>query len=159
MNRPTRYLQLSCAACSWSELCGPEGMARWLTRAKKLKTDSEADLDVLYEVFQAAALKLTCPECGNMGLATDPIDESDADWPGPIPCSSCGGAISRERLEALPGVSLCTECQGKDERGQTSGPLEYCQRCGAVMEMRLSRSDGLTRYVMACTGNPPCRGR
>ncbi len=159
MNPQARYLQLSCSGCSWSELCGPEGMARWLTRAKKLKTGSEADLDVLYEVFRAAALKLACPECGKIGLATDQIDRSGADWPGPVPCSSCGGAIGRERLDALPEISLCTACQEKDERGETSGPLEYCPRCGAVMELRLSRSGGLTRYVMACTGNPPCRGR
>jgi predicted RNA-binding Zn-ribbon protein involved in translation (DUF1610 family) len=134
-------------------------MARRLTQAKKLKAGSEADRDVLYELFRAAALQLACPGCGKKGLLIEETGEIDADWPGPVPCSSCGGAIGQERLEALPGVSLCAECQAKDERGEASGPVDYCPRCGAAMEMRLARSGGLTRYVMACTGNPPCRRR
>ena len=32
-------------------------------------------------------------------------------------CSSCGAAISIERLEAKPSVSLCTTCQEKKEAG------------------------------------------
>jgi RNA polymerase-binding protein DksA len=32
-------------------------------------------------------------------------------------CKSCGGAISRERLEFLPYVERCIDCQRRQERG------------------------------------------
>lgn len=34
---------------------------------------------------------------------------------------------------------------------------DYCPRCGGPMELRLSRSGGITRYVLVCAANPPCR--
>jgi len=34
-------------------------------------------------------------------------------------CDACGELIPTERLEALPGVSYCVDCQGEIERRQS----------------------------------------
>ena len=63
----------------------------------------------------------------------------------------------RERLELLPDTTFCAACQRKAERGETTTETEYCPKCGAPMAVRLSRAAGLTRYVLVCTAQPPCR--
>jgi RNA polymerase-binding transcription factor DksA len=69
-------------------------------------------------------------------------------------CQVCRRPIARARLEAFPDATLCVDCQGKAERGENSGPAEYCPRCGNVMRLKQTRSSGVTRYVLAC---PQCR--
>jgi len=157
MSRPTRYLELRCSRCSWTELCGPEAVLRWLRKAGKLRAQGEQDLEILYEVFRAAAGRFACPECGTTGLVTGHASEDQGDWPGSTVCSSCEKTIAAERLEAVPGASLCAACQRDEELGRLKADIEYCPKCGAVMELRPSRKGGLSRYAMACTGTPPCR--
>ena len=157
MTRPSGYLELRCSSCSWTEVCGPEAVLRWLRKAGKLRSQGEHDLEILYEVFRSAAGGLTCPECGKKGLAAGPALEDQVAWPGATACSACGKAISPERLEAVPGATLCAACQRDDELGHLNTDFEYCPKCGAVMELRVSKKAGLTRYTMACTGTPPCR--
>jgi len=51
----------------------------------------------------------------------------------------------------------CLACSWAEESGQAPAAVEFCPRCGAPMELRPSKSAGVTRYVMTCTANPPCR--
>ncbi len=132
-------------------------MADWLRKVRKLRPGREPETEILKEIFLASTGLFPCPNCGRRGLnAGRPADEL-VDWPGQVLCSSCSKPIARERLEALPGTRLCATCQADEEAGRTKGDVEYCPRCGAPMELRLSRSNGITRYVLTCTAQPPCR--
>lgn len=155
MDEPRRLLSLSCAGCAWSEPCGTAEIARWLAKARKVRPGREPELDVMIEVLRAAAPGLACPECGAKGLSIGPPAADPADWPETL-CSACSRPIPEERLEALPGTTLCAACQRAAESGE-AGETEYCPLCGSPLALRLSRSAGLARYVMVCTGNPPCR--
>lgn len=157
MNGPTAYLELRCPRCSWSELCGTEGMARWLAKARKLRPGREPDAEILAELFRVAAPGLACPACGETGLAAGLPEEDRFDWPGGRNCEACKKAIPRERLEALPEAVLCAACQRDEELGRGKTEPDYCPRCGSPMELRLSRAGGITRYALACTAQPPCR--
>ena len=151
------HFELRCPACSWSEQCGPAAAARWLGRAGKVRAGREPEPAILFELLRVTAPRLACPGCGAVGLAAGPAADDEIDWPGPKPCAGCSRPISQERLEAMPGATLCAECQGQEERGGHAGEGEYCPKCGSLMELRLSRAGGITRYAMACTANPPCR--
>ncbi|HUT87944.1 MAG TPA: TraR/DksA C4-type zinc finger protein [Thermoguttaceae bacterium] len=157
MSRGKPYVELRCAQCPWTELCGPEDAARWLHGARKLRAASEPEWEILYEVLRSAAGQLACPQCGAKGLAVGPAREDTSAWPGDKTCSACGQAIPRDRAEALPDATLCAACQRREEQGRSTAEIEYCPKCGAPMKLRPSRSGGVTRYVMACTGDPPCR--
>jgi len=157
MSCPRTYFELRCRRCSWTQVCGPDDAARRLREARKLRPGSEPEWEILYELFRSAAGQLACPECGTKGLAVGPALEDETDWPGSKPCSSCGWPISAERLEAVPGATLCAACQRDDELGRLKTETEYCPKCGSPMQLRPSRSSGVTRYVLVCIGNPPCR--
>jgi hypothetical protein len=132
-------------------------MAHWLQRLGKIRAARKPEPEILAELFRAAAGQFTCPECGHIGLFVAPDEEDDGQWPGPRPCSICGKPIPQERLEAVPDATLCMACQARDESGSPPGEVEYCPKCGSPMEIRLGRSPGISRYVMTCTKNPPCR--
>ena len=157
MGNSQTYIELRCPRCPWSEVCGPGEVARWLRQARKLRAASEPEWEILCELLRATAGQLACPECGNRGLAAGPALEDLPGWPGDTVCSACGKAISRERQEAVPQATLCAECQRAEEIGRPNVEVEYCPKCGARMELRPTRSGGLTRYVMVCTADPPCR--
>lgn len=159
MNEPIPYFDVSCPACAWSELCGPEAVARRLSAARKLKRNSELSLAMLGELFLAAAARLPCPECAHVGLVVRRATDLDTGWPGPRPCTACGNPIPEERLELYPGATLCAGCQGKIDRGEPVGQGDYCPRCGWPMQLRLARSGGLARYELVCSKVPPCRLR
>ncbi|MHB8900150.1 MAG: TraR/DksA C4-type zinc finger protein [Thermoguttaceae bacterium] len=153
------YFEAVCPECQWSELCGPEGMARRMVAVRRLKRTSDMSLEMLAELFQAAAGALDCPECGHVGLKLKPRSDLDENWPGGRACSGCGKTIPQERLEFYPDAGLCAACQGKADRGEHVGAQEYCPRCGTPMQLRTTRAGGITRYEMACTAVPPCRLR
>ncbi len=148
--------EIRCPACSWSEVCGPREVARWLVQARKARAGREPEWDVMVEVFRATGPALTCPRCGAQGLAVGPPREDEEDWPE-VTCARCSRPIPKERLEALPGATRCAACQRVEESGGEPGSREYCPKCGSPMVLRLARSSGTARYVMVCTGNPPCR--
>lgn len=157
MSHSADYLELRCPNCTWAEVCGPEGVIRWLRQARKLRARSEPDLEILYEVFRGTVGQLTCPKCGSAGLVVGPAPDDQADWPAGRACDDCGKAISHQRLLAVPETTLCAACQRDEELGRGRSETEYCPKCGAPMDLRPSRAGGVTRYVLACTGNPPCR--
>lgn len=159
MSEPIPYFEATCPECSWSELCGPEGMSRRLFAARKLKRNSELSPAMLAELFRASAGQLACPECGRRGLTLRTRSDLDDRWPGGRPCTACAKLIPEERLELFPNATLCAGCQEKIDRGEPVGDTEFCPRCGWPMRLRSARSDGLARYEMVCTKSPPCRLR
>ena len=157
MSHSPTYVELRCRRCRWSEVCGPGEVARWLRQARKLRSASKPEPVILHELLRAAAGQLVCPECGTSGLAVGPAPEDLTAWPGDVVCKACGKSIPPERLKAVPGATLCAACQRAEETGRANCEIEYCPKCGAPMELRPKRSGGLTRYVMTCTADPPCR--
>ena len=121
-------------------------------------TPREAGISVelIEELFRAAARKFTCPECGTTGLIVRAAArEDDEDWGMARACDECGRPIARERLEIFPDTRLCVACEGSEDRGELTGPAEYCPRCGNLMTVRPTRTAGITRYKLACS---KCRG-
>lgn len=151
------YFELRCRRCSWCQVCGPEEVVGWLRKARKLRARSAPEWEILVELFLAAAPRLVCPECGAEGLSAGPAPDDAGDWPEWKTCASCNEPIEEDRLRAVPGATLCAACQRDEELGRGKREIDYCPRCGAPMELRPSRSGGVTRYVPACTANPPCR--
>ncbi len=132
-------------------------MVDWLRRARKLRAGSDAETAIVEELFRASAAQFRCPKCGRKGLRAAAPAEDLADWPESVLCSSCRQQIPPERSAAVPGTRLCAACQNDEEAGRGKQEIDYCPRCGSPMELRLSRSRGITRYVLTCTANPPCR--
>ncbi len=154
-DRVAEWIQLACQECEWSTLCGPTQMLNWLRTAGMVRRDAAPEAEHLPELLRAATTRLTCPKCQAIGLtATAAEDETnDEEWGMARKCAACDQPIPPERLEIFPRAELCVACQAKSDRGESSGPAEYCPRCGAVMTLRQVRR-GMTRYVMAC---PSCR--
>ena len=66
--------------------------------------------------------------------------------------------IDPERREAIPGTRRCATCKEQAETGALAeDEPDYCPHCGALVEVRVSRGGGITRYKRFCTGEPPCR--
>ena len=156
MPRATRYLELRCRKCLWSEVCGPAQMTSWLRSAGRIRAGREMEPEILFEVFRAAAGSFGCPKCGGLGLAVTGAADERAEWPGVAACAKCGRPIGSERLEAVPGTTCCAACQNDQERGQERPDKDHCPRCGAPLEVRVLTQGDRTRYVMGCSANPPC---
>lgn len=149
------FVELACSHCNWTNQCGPGAMLRWLRDVRQVRRDAEPEPELLGELFRIAAPKYTCPKCAAVGLVVREVPEEDDEaWCMARPCESCRKPIPAERLEVFPNTRLCTACQAKSDRGELTGPAEYCPRCGSVMALRQSGGAGVTRYVMSC---PSCR--
>ena len=149
---------LSCSACGWRTVCGPAEIESRLRLVGLLRRDGDPDEEILAALLPDAAGRMTCPSCKRIGLTVGEADDAEEDdWLAATLCDACRKPIPPERLEALPGTRRCVECQGKAESGQSDDEPDFCPRCGALMELRVSRSRGLTRYRSFCTGSPPCR--
>jgi transcription elongation factor Elf1 len=126
-------------------------MTDWLLRHRLVKPASKIENDILIELFRVSSDRFTCPRCGHGGLVAN-VSESldDEAWGEARKCESCGAPIPPERLEVFPDSRLCVFCQNREERGELTGPAEYCPRCGSIMELSQSRGAGITRYIMTC---------
>lgn len=149
------WMDLACQHCDWHTICGPTQMVQWLKSADMVRRDAAPDVEFLPELVRSAAGRMKCPKCGRTGLAAEANhdDTDDEDWGMARKCVICERPIPAERLEVFPSAELCVACQAKSDRGETTGPAEYCPHCGSVMALRQDRR-GLTRYVMSC---PQCR--
>jgi hypothetical protein len=119
-----------------------------------LRRNTDASPAELCELLKAVAGRSPCPRCATTGLSAIEASDDEADWPEAPRCEACGLLIDAERIEAIPGATLCAACQQKADRGHDLAPVEYCPRCGAAMVVRPSRGGGITRYVQVC---PACR--
>jgi len=130
-------------------------MLAWLRKAGKVREGKAMEFEILYEVFRATAGQFDCPKCGHHGLSASNAVEA-GDWPGGPECVKCGRPIGQERAEAMPGTRTCAACQQAAERGVQRQDQDYCPRCGARLEVRVVGQGNRTRYVLACSANPPC---
>ncbi len=151
----SEYHDLVCTHCGERETLRPGQLLDRLRATGVLRRAKDPDPDEILELVRANLGKLTCPACERAGMkleasATD--DDAEA-WGDPKPCEACGALIPAERLELFPNTTLCVACQQANERGEDTGPAEYCPYCGNVMQLRKARS-GITRYVLEC---PSCR--
>jgi hypothetical protein len=155
-------IELICGLCHWRTVCGRDDAVARLRLIGLLRREPDPADELLATLLVDAASRMTCPICKEKRLLALPLDSDDvaedADWQATVLCEICRAEIPSERLEALAGVRRCVGCQGKSEAGlAVDDTPEYCPQCGAVVELRVSRCSGITRYKRFCTGNPPCR--
>ena len=151
--------ELHCRRCGWRTVCGPADAAARLRIIGLLRREPDPDEELVAALLVEAAPRMTCPICKEKSLAASPTDVGEGDdWQAAALCEVCRAPIPPERLEASPGTRRCTACQGKAETGQlVDEEPEYCPHCGALVELRVSRGSGITRYKRFCTGEPRCR--
>ncbi len=130
-------------------------MLAWLRGVGKVRPGKTMEPEILQEVFRCAARQFACPKCGHLGLGVANAVDAAA-WPEAPSCVKCGQPIGRERREALPTARLCAQCQRDVERGIAKPDQDFCPRCGAPMEVRAVPEGRRTRYVLACSAQPPC---
>jgi hypothetical protein len=150
---------LKCRRCGWRTVCGRDDAIARLRLIGLLRREPDPDENVVAALLVDAAPRMTCPICKEKTLAAAPAEpEAEDQWLAAVLCDICRQPIPPERVEALPGVTRCTGCQQKSEAGAlTDTEPEYCPQCGALLEIRMSRGPGISRYKRFCTGNPPCR--
>jgi hypothetical protein len=151
--------ELMCRRCNWRTLCGIDDAVARLRLIGLLRREPDPDCDVVASLFVDSAPRMTCPICKEKSLSAAPADDADGDgWQAAILCEVCGAAIPAERLAAIPDATRCARCQGLAEAGQLAAvDQDFCPHCGALVEIRMSRGAGITRYKRFCTGEPPCR--
>jgi hypothetical protein len=145
------YFELTCSACGAREMIGPPQMLERLHAAGMLKREKEPDWELVRELFRSSATARRCEKCGSCAVVLQLCaDAEDDDWGDVRCCEQCGATIPAQRLEIFPDTRLCVACRQTRDRGVEDTEPEYCPRCGSVMQMRLSRSSGISRYVMHC---------
>lgn len=150
--------ELKCRLCGWRIVCGCDDAVARLRLIGLLRREPDPQENVVAALLVEAAPRMTCPLCKEKSVRANPADEISDDWQAAVLCEVCRQPIPPERLDALPGVKRCAVCQQKSESGELSeSEPKYCPQCGALLEIRMSRGTGITRYKRICTGNPPCR--
>jgi hypothetical protein len=151
--------ELLCSNCGWRTVSGVDDAIARLRLIGLLRRDREPDEEMVAELLVEAAPRMTCPLCKEKRLNAQPTNDASGpdDWEAAILCEVCRQPIDPERLDAIPSTRRCAACQGKAETGGLCDEPEYCPNCGAVVQTRVSRGAGLTRYKRVCTGQPPCR--
>jgi hypothetical protein len=153
--------ELICRNCKWRTVCGLEGAVARLRIIGQLRREREPDEQIVAALLMESAPRMTCPLCKEKALFARESLESDDDaddWQAAVLCEICREPIDPERSEAIPGTKRCAACATKAEAGQLDEvEADYCPNCGALVEVRVSRGSGITRYKRVCTGDPPCR--
>jgi Zn finger protein HypA/HybF involved in hydrogenase expression len=151
--------ELECRNCGWRTVSGRDDAIARLRLIGLLRRETDPDDDLVATLLVAAAPRMTCPLCKDKRLIARPFaDDDDGDWLAPVLCEVCRTPIAAERLAAVPDAKRCAACQGKAETGQLQEiERDFCPNCGAIIEIRLSRGSGITRFKRVCTGDPPCR--
>jgi hypothetical protein len=150
---------LRCEPCGWQTCCGQQEIERRLRALGLLRRAPHPPEELLSELLRIHLSELKCDACGLAGLHVLPTDQSDPqdDWQQAALCQICNEPIPTERLEVFPDAVRCVACQGAEDRGEEPFEPEFCPKCGALLELRVSRGSGITRYKQFCTGDPPCR--
>jgi hypothetical protein len=152
-------IQLECGACGWWTVCGEAEIVRRLRAVGLFRRAPEPPTDLVREMLRTNGRRLPCDRCRASGLT---VRDSEAateagEWEQVVICEICRQPISAERLEFMPRATRCAACQDAADRGASFVEPDYCPKCGAIVELRVSRTGGITRYKLWCTGNPPCR--
>jgi hypothetical protein len=153
--------ELTCRHCGWRTVCGRDDAVARLRIIGQLRREREPEEELVKTLFVEGAARMTCPLCKEKTLFARPshdVEDKSGDWQTAVLCETCREPIAPERLEAIPGTKRCAVCAGKAESGQLSDiEPDYCPHCGALIEVRVSRGSGITRYKRVCTGEPSCR--
>ena len=152
-------LQLECPKCRWRTLCGDAEILARLRKLALFRRATDPPDDLVREMVLSHRDRLTCDNCGHQGLQVnfDPSQNDGDQWEQAVICEVCRKPIPAERLEFLPNATRCAICQNAADRGQLPVEPEYCPKCGSLVELRVSRGGGVTRYKLFCTGSPACR--
>jgi hypothetical protein len=161
---------IECGKCGWRTTCGEDELARRLRTLGLLRRAPHPPTELLSELLRVNIHRLACDACHNTGLYSPPISagamagsenfvesDDDGNWQQARICEICREPTSPDRLEVFPTARRCAKCQDIADRGVEPASIEYCPKCGAVLEMRVSGGGGITRYKQFCTGDPPCR--
>ena len=154
---------LKCLECNWQVCCNQVEVEQRLRQLGQLRRASHPPEDLVRELLVANASKLACDQCKTAGLVfSEPEepqddDDDDGDWQQAIVCEVCHKPIPPERVEVFPDAKRCVGCQDVADRGEEPEELEFCEKCGSLVELRVSRGGGITRYKRFCTGSPGCR--
>ncbi len=151
---------VACLECGWQTTCGAEEIARRLRTVGQLKRATHPPEDLVAELLRVHACRLVCDSCAAVGLTvTLPVDDGEdtGDWQQAVVCEVCRKPIPPERVEVFPDAKRCVACQDLADRGEEPEELEFCEKCGSLVELRVSRGGGITRYKRFCTGSPGCR--
>jgi Zn finger protein HypA/HybF involved in hydrogenase expression len=164
---------LVCTQCGWLTIGGEEDIVRRLRALGLFRRAPHPPIELVSELLKTNAHRLTCDACHQPGLAiiahgdagsleihSSVIlaeSEDDGDWQQAVICQVCREPISPDRLEVFPKAKRCAKCQDLSDRGAEPITPEYCPKCGAIVELRVSRGGGITRYKRFCTGQPSCR--
>jgi RNA polymerase-binding transcription factor DksA len=148
-----------CRQCGWQTVCGRDDAVARLRLIGQLRREREPEAELVEALFVESAPRMTCPICKEKSLVARPSkDEELGDWQAAVLCEICREPIAPERLEAIPNARRCAVCAAKMESGQLSEiEPDFCPHCGALVEVRVNRGTGITRYKRFCTGDPPCR--
>ncbi|MAT69031.1 MAG: hypothetical protein CMJ58_05850 [Planctomycetaceae bacterium] len=150
--------QFQCHGCGWWTVAGEAELVRRLRKLGHFRRATDPPTEMVVELLNSYGPKLACDRCGATGLAITADDSGDrGEWEQAVVCELCREPIPAERLEVFPDARRCVACQDAADRGKSFVEPEYCPKCGAIVELRVSRGGGTTRYKMFCTGNPPCR--
>ena len=153
--------ELTCRNCGWRTVCGRDDAVARLRIIGQLRRERDPDDSLVEVLFVEGAQQMTCPLCKEKQLTARPSlasSDDDGDWQTAVLCEMCREPIDPERLEAVPNSKRCASCATKVERGQIDEiEPDFCPNCGSLVEVRVSRGSGITRYRRVCTGDPPCR--
>jgi hypothetical protein len=154
--------ELTCRNCGWRTVSGTVDAAARLRILGSLRDEPDPDEHTLAAMLVDSTPRMTCRICKEKQLFATPsaaaADFDDGDWQQAVLCEVCREPIASERLDAIPNAKRCAACQGKAEAGVlVDDEPEYCEHCGAIVELRVTRGSGITRYKRFCTGEPPCR--
>jgi len=152
-------IALTCPQCGWRTTCGVDQLATRLRTLGLLRRAPHPPEELVTELLKTNLSRLPCDQCAATGLQIADNDDAhpDDDWQQAVTCEVCRKPIPPERLEIFPTASRCVDCQNLADTGQEQDEPDFCPKCGALVELRVSRGSGTTRYKLFCTGNPPCR--
>ncbi len=149
---------LCCEKCGWQTVCGQTQLERRLRTLGLLRRAPNPPEELVAELLSANLGQLVCDHCQHVGLFVEGDKSADQDdWQQAVVCQICNQPIPPERLEIFPNVRRCVGCQDAADRGIEKDEPDFCPKCGALVELRVSRTSGITRYKLFCTGNPSCR--
>lgn len=149
MSAHPRHFELKCRQCQWRLQIGVGDLLTRLRASGKMRRSDEPDVALLVELAKTATKSWCCEKCEHQGLAFREVQDNPDDWNDARACEACGQLIPPERVELYPDSTLCAGCQRKVESGQ-SPAAEYCPRCGSILQLRPTKSAGISRYAMYC---------
>lgn len=156
MDPKNQLVTLRCAHCNEKSVSDRGDLSRRLRDMGMLKRETDPDWSLLVALLDEAAGQMVCEICGRPGQIPSVLNlDEEQDWGAGRKCAGCRQQIPPERIEVFPNTEFCAICQARDERGESPGvDVEYCPRCGEIMQVSRARGSGVARYELRC---PACK--